>query len=493
MGKGFTFSLAIFAAFGSFLFGYDSGVMTDVIASRNFLAYFDTTAGSSTIGAIISTFAGGAFFGALSGGLTVDRLGRRGTIQLGAMVCVVGAILQAASVHLGMMLVGRIITGWAVGIMSMSVPVYQAELAHPKSRGLIVGLSQQMIGVGFIVSTWVGYGSLQAPTTTTFQWRFPLAFQGVPALVLAIGLIWFPESPRQLVEQDREEEAMSTLRKLHYDGTNDAWINAEFGEIRNTILAEKAITAPGWGIMFTVPAWRERLLHGVAVQAFTQLTGINVINYYQSQMYSALGITGNTSLLVTGIYNVVGPLTNCIFIFFFSDRVGRRKPLLFGTIMITLCMFVEAAVNSQNLDGHRKGLSVAGVLMLFMTTCLFSVSFGPISWTYMSEVMPMQIRGKGNAFATAFGNWLINVIFSQASPTGLKNIGWKYYFVFAVFNLVVTLPTVYFVFKETKGVSLEDIDLLFGDRALGTIPNEGHEKGDHITQVRHVEDEKDAV
>lgn len=114
----------------SFLFGYDSGVMTDVIASRNFLAYFDTTAGSSTIGAIISTFAGGAFFGALSGGLTVDRLGRRGTIQLGAMVCVVGAILQAASVHLGMMLVGRIITGWAVGIMSMSVPVYQAELAH---------------------------------------------------------------------------------------------------------------------------------------------------------------------------------------------------------------------------------------------------------------------------------------------------------------------------------------------------------------------------
>lgn len=89
------------------------------------------------------------------------------------------------------------------------------------------------------------------------------------------GLIGFPESPRQLVEQDREEEAMSTLRKLHYDGTNDAWINAEFGEIRNTILAEKAITAPGWGIMFTVPAWRERLLHGVAVQAFTQLTGIS--------------------------------------------------------------------------------------------------------------------------------------------------------------------------------------------------------------------------
>jgi MFS family permease len=114
----------------SFLFGYDSGVMTDVIASQNFLDFFHSDPSSPILGAIVSTFAGGACIGALSGGLTMDRLGRRLTIQLGAGVCVIGAILQAASVQLAMMLVGRIITGWAVGIMSMSVPVYQAELAH---------------------------------------------------------------------------------------------------------------------------------------------------------------------------------------------------------------------------------------------------------------------------------------------------------------------------------------------------------------------------
>lgn len=141
----------------SFLFGYDSGVMTDVIASKHFLHYFNTNSASPILGAIVSTFAGGACIGALSGGFTMDRLGRRKSIQIGAFVCVVGAILQAASVHLAMILVGRIITGWAVGIMSMAVPVYQSECSHPKYRGFIVGLAQQMIGVGYIVSTWYVY------------------------------------------------------------------------------------------------------------------------------------------------------------------------------------------------------------------------------------------------------------------------------------------------------------------------------------------------
>jgi MFS family permease len=125
--------------------------MTDVIASHNFLDYFDTTTGSAIIGAINSTFSGGAVFGSLMGGLTMDRFGRRVTILIGALIALVGAILQSAAQNLAMILVGRIIAGWAVGLLSMSVPVYQSECAHPRIRGLIVGLAQQMIGVGFIL------------------------------------------------------------------------------------------------------------------------------------------------------------------------------------------------------------------------------------------------------------------------------------------------------------------------------------------------------
>jgi len=305
----------------------------------------------------------------------------------------------------------------------------------------------------------------------------------VPCVIIIFGLLFFPESPRHLMEKDREEEALRVLRKLHYDGTNDEWIMAEFNEIRTTIAAEKAITAPGWRIMFTVKQWRVRLMHATLVQVFTQLTGINVIGYYQTIMYKALGITGNRNLLVTGIYNCVGPITNLIFIVFILDRYGRRKPLLCGTIGITIALICEAAINSQNVNGTRNGLSIAGVFFIFCVSVIFSLSWGPISWVYMAEIMPMPIRGRGSAFATGIGNWLVSTLFSQVSPIALGAIAWKYYFVFAAFNVVITFPTVYFVFKETNQISLEEIDLLFGERALGTLPDDLDEK--HQQEIIH--------
>ncbi|KAJ5132446.1 hypothetical protein N7448_006604 [Penicillium atrosanguineum] len=462
MGRFYSISVALLAATGSFLFGYDSGVMTDVIISPNFLRYFNTSQTSAIIGAINSTYSGGAVIGSLQGGLTMDRFGRKFTIQLGAFICCIGATLQASAQNLSMILVGRILAGWAVGLMSMSVPVYQAEFAHPRSRGLIVGLSQQMIGIGFIVSTWIGYGSLHASDSSEFQWRFPLAFQVVPALTLVIGMIFLPESPRYLIEKDKFSEAMQVLRKMHSDGTNDDWIEAEYTGICRTIAAEKSIAMPGWMPMFTVPQWRTRMLHGLAVQAFTQMTGINVISYYQTIMYRALGFTGSRNTLVAGLYNCVGPLANLIFVVYLLDRVGRRKPMLFGTIGISLALICEAALNSQNPNGERIGFSIGGVFFLFAVSIIFSMSFGPCSWVYMAEVMPMQIRGKGNAFAVAVGNWGVSTLWNQVSPIALDRLKWRFYFVFVAWNLCVSFPVIFFFFRETKLKTLEEIDSLFG-------------------------------
>lgn len=139
--------------------------------------------------------------------------------------------------------------------------------------GLIVGITQQMIGVGFIISTWVGYGSSHVPDSNSFSWRFPLAFQCIPCLILILGILFFPESPRYLVEVDRADEALEVLHKLHFNGSNEDEIQAEFHEIKTTIEAEKAITVPGWRIMFKVKAWRTRLMHATLVQVFTQMTG----------------------------------------------------------------------------------------------------------------------------------------------------------------------------------------------------------------------------
>lgn len=250
--------------------------LKDVIASQNFLTFFNTNSQSAIIGAINATFSGGAVFGSLMGGLTMDRFGRKKTVQLGAMIASVGAVLQCAAYNLAMMLVGRIIAGWAIGLMSMSIPVYQAECAHPKVRGLIVGLTQQMIGVGFIVSTWIGYGCNHAPEASSVQWRFPLAFQVLPALILLVGLLWMPESPRYSIETGKEEEGMRVLRKLHFDGLNEEWIQSEFLSIKTTVMEEQAIAVSGWLPMFKVQKWRIRLIHGTLVQIFTQLTGVSM-------------------------------------------------------------------------------------------------------------------------------------------------------------------------------------------------------------------------
>jgi MFS family permease len=112
------------------------------------------------------------------------------------------------------------------------------------------------------------------------------------------------------------------------------------------------------------------------------------------------------------------------------DRVGRKKPLIAGAIGITLALIAEAALNSQNESGEKRSLSIAGVAFIFMVSIVFSVSFGPVSWTYMSEVMPYQIRGKGSAFATGIGNWLVATFWTQISPIALGELGWKFYFLF---------------------------------------------------------------
>lgn len=227
----------------------------------------------------------------------------------------------------------------------------------------------------------------------------------------------------------------------------------------------------------------------------------DVIGYYQVVMYEALGFTGGKAILISGIYNCIGPLaskfvkkpsklsltsSDLIFIVFFLDRVGRRKPLLFGTIAITLALICEGAINSQNVKGDRHSLSIAGVFFIFLVTILFSVSFGSISWVYMSEIMPMQIRARGNAFATGIGNWLVATLFAQVSPIALGKIGWKYYFVFVAFNVVITFPVIFFFFKETKQMSLEDIDLLFGERALGSLPEDLTKESTGVAVVERV-------
>ncbi|KZZ90950.1 General substrate transporter [Ascosphaera apis ARSEF 7405] len=462
MGSFFVVVLAAFAAVGSFLFGYDQGVMTNVIASPHFLNYFDTSPESDIVGAMNSTFSGGAAVGALCGGYITEVLGRKWTIVGGATVATVGAILQAAAQSLPMMLVGRIISGWAIGLLSMVIPMYQAECAPPAKRGLIVGTAQFMIGLGTITAAWVGYGCNRTSDTSAFQWRFPLAFQCIPSAVLMVGMPFFPESPRHLIRMGKFDQGMAVLRKLHTSGESTDWVENEFHEIKTAIDKENEVTIPTLKAICVIPQWRKRFIIAFLMQFFGQCTGINVFNYYQTIMYRNLGIHGDNITLLSCFYNMAGTLSILVFINFAIDRVGRRMPLLIGCVAISLFLLLEAIVTSQNTDGNHKGLSGLGILWMWLHCCFFSASFGPICWAYMSELLPTQIRATGSAICVGIGLWAVNVMWSQVSPKALGKIGWKYYFVFLAINVCVTFPVMWKWFVETKGVPLEEIDNLFG-------------------------------
>ncbi|KAH7074495.1 general substrate transporter [Paraphoma chrysanthemicola] len=457
MGLAVTVFSAVFLATGGFLFGYDSGIITSTIALPTFKEYFDNPSDTIT-GGIVSAFQGGAIAGTIFNMLFADMLGRRWTIMVGSIVSILGSSLQAGAVNMAMLIVGRFIGGVAVGQLTSTIPMYAGELSEAKYRGILSGLLQWMLSWGFFVAQWLGYGC--SFNSTQFSWRFPLAFQNVPGLILISGIFFLQESPRWLMEKDRHEDAIASLRKLR-KGIDDETIDLEFREIRDVIIADRALGNISWMSIVTKPSWRKRLLLGCGVQAFGPLSGINVINYYGPRIYEILGISTRESLLIIGISGALS-IVWCTIGLALLDRVGRVKPLLVSAAGLAAALLVNA-IQGQYLDPSNGAQLRSMVAMNFLFS-FFYTPLGIISWVYPAEIFPVECRALGNAITT-FTNWAVNLIFAQFSPQALSSIEFRYFYVFFVFNLIAFL-CYWFFYPETKGRSLEQMDELFGDQLV---------------------------
>lgn len=336
--------------------------------------------------------------------------------------------------------------------------MYAAELAEAKYRGLQSGLLQWFLSLGFLVAQWLGYGSSYA--SGSFQWRFPLAFQCVPALILVSGISFLQESPRWLVERDRHEDARAALYKLRSDGTpeTETLIELELKEILDVVAADRRHNQTSWKTIFTKPSWRKRLLLGCGVQALGPLSGINVINYYGPRIYSILGIQTQQSLLIIGISGALS-IVYCTIMLLVLDKIGRVKPLIVSAGVMSAALLVNAVLG-QYLDGATSGHLRAMIAMNFVFSFAYT-PLGVISWVYPAEIFPVEVRALGNAITT-FTNWSVNLIFAQFSPEALSTVGFRYFYAFFVFNLIAFLAYIFF-FPETKGRTLEQMDQLFGD------------------------------
>ncbi|KAL1859674.1 hypothetical protein VTK73DRAFT_7511 [Phialemonium thermophilum] len=457
----YTWGCALFAAVGSLLYGIDSGIVSTVIAQQHFTTYFHPFT-SSIKGAVVSTFNAGAVFGVFFAAWSADYLGRKKTIAIAASIAVVAGIIQAASVHIAMLIVGRIVGGFAVGMMNITIPIYNSEIAPPAKRGLIAGLHAQFVGFGFATANWVGFACSYA--SGDFQWRFPLAVQCLPAMIVLFGIYFLPYSPRWLLEQERDEEALAVIKRLHGNiGHDDSFFRAEFSQMREQIRFEKSVTNIGWGEIFRTPSNRKRLLLAVLVQVFTQLSGINVVNYYQTDLYKSLGMSGHMPTLLAGVYGLVGPIANMVCLYY-VDSWGRKKTLwitgLFMTLDMALVMGLSGAYGSST-NTVAKGFTIA---FIFCFTAIYSLGYNSIHYIYVPEIMTMAIRAKGSAMAIVC-NVIINIVFNQVSPIAFSEVGYKYYSLFICTNLLGAV-VVFILFPETKGKTLEEIAQIFGDEVV---------------------------
>jgi sugar porter (SP) family MFS transporter len=309
-------------------------------------------------------------------------------------------------------------------------------------------------------------------------WRIPLALQIVPALILAIGILFFPFSPRWLMAQGRDDEALAVLAKIR--STSSIEVLDEFNDIKNEIDLERAQSVKSYS-QFLRPPLRRRLILGVSIQILQQLTGINSIMYYAPEIFKQAGLNDQrASLLATGINGFVLVLATIPAILFI-DKLGRRFILISGAILMALSMLIIGG--TMGVHGHTYHNATTGtvqviipdrtasyviIFFVYVFVASFSFSWGPTAWVYCTEIFPLSMRSKGTSLTTA-AQWGTNCIISFLVPVMLESITYGTYLIFGFFCVAMGVIT-YLFYPETKGKSLEDMDLVFGRSIFAVKP-----------------------
>ncbi|GLB40833.1 putative major facilitator superfamily, sugar transporter (TC 2.A.1.1) family protein [Lyophyllum shimeji] len=457
-----------FACIGGGLFGLDISSMSGVLNNKSYLKTFHTP-GPNAQGGIVAAMPAGSLFGALLATQLADRAGRKKTIILAGLIWVIGSILQCASVNRGMLVVGRIISGISVGLSSAVVPIYQSEITAPSIRGRMVSLQQWSITWGILIQYFIQFGCSYIDGVASF--RIPWGLQMIPALILSAGMTIFPESPRFLFDQGREEEALQVLADLHGNGDKaNELVLLEYEEIKQQVYFERTEGAKSY-LDLLKPGNPRRVMLGCCLQMWSQLSGMNVMMYYIVYVFQGAGLTGVRSNLIADSVQYVLNVAFTVPAIVYIDKWGRRPMLLAGTLLMGFWLCLVGGLQGRfghwgDIDGTRIWLvsnndaaTKAIIVCSYFFVCSFAITMGPVSWTYPAELYSLKIRGKAVSLATA-SNWLFNTALAWAVPPGLANVAWKTYFIFATFNFAACIH-VFFMYPETVGRTLEEVEEIF--------------------------------
>jgi major inositol transporter-like SP family MFS transporter len=443
--------IALISTFGGLLFGYDTGVVNGALLYMSRPDQLNLTPFME--GLVASSLLFGAALGAVMGGRLSDKYGRKKNISYLAIVFFFATIGCALAPNSDVMIGFRFLLGLAVGGASVTVPTYLAEMSPVEDRGRVVTQNELMIVTGqflaFLMNAILGnlFGS------TGHIWRYMLSIATIPAVILWVGMLTMPESPRWLVSKGKISEALHVLKRVR----DEARAVVELGEIKELSDAEAHLEKANIK-EFAVTPWIRRLLFiGIGVGIVQQITGVNAINYYGTQILKEAGFSMQAALIANTANGAIS-VTATLVGMWLLGRLGRRKIFLIGLTMTTITQcFI--GIFSMTLSDQ----SYFPYLILSMTVTFMAFQQGcsaPVTWLIMSEIFPLRLRGLGMG-TVVFFSWIANFTVGLGFPVLLSSIGLSQtFFTFAFGGLMAIL----FVAKwlpETKGRSLEQLEQCF--------------------------------
>lgn len=458
--------VGLVAAVGGFLYGYDTGLINDILEMNYVKTHIPHSPNGFTVherALITAILSLGTFCGALGAPVISDTYGRKFAIILSlALVFNAGNVLQVSATNVALLCAGRGISGLAIGVLSATVPLYQAEASPKWVRGLIVFTYQWAITWGLLVALAVCQGTRKIGSSASY--RIPIGLQFVWLLALCVGMLFLPESPRFYVQKDNIQRALESLCKLRRLPETDADLIEELVEIKANYDYETSFGRTTIVDCFRSGGGRHkqllRIFTGMGIHALQQGTGINFIFYYGVNFFSSTGIHQYYLMLfITYLTNVVFTIPGMILI----DVAGRRPLLLYGGIAMSVCNFVIAIVGTAADNGEARGI-VCVVFSCCFIACFASL-WGGCAWAIALELFNISVRQKLLSLCAAT-NWLMNFVLAYITPylidTGRNTValGTKIFFVWGGLNFVGAVFVYLFVY-ETKGLKLEEVDFMY--------------------------------
>jgi len=436
--------IAIIAATGGLLFGFDTGVISGALP---FLKQYWNLSDAS-IALVTTTVLIGAVIGAITSGKLSDIIGRKRMIISNAVIFSVGAIGCAFAPSVTILIIMRIIIGFAIGITSYVVPMYISEISPTRSRGALVTLNQLMITIGILVSYITDFILSNDSKMDSWRWMFLVGF--IPSLILLIGMFFLPETPRWLISKQRWEEGKKILLKVE-----DAdMVEQTLENLKKEIQFSSENTS---GLKEIFKPWlRAPLIITIGIFFFQQFSGVNTIIYYSPIIFKMAGIVSNTQSIIPAIIIGVVNVLACLLSVFLLDKVGRRKLYFIGIsgmipslTLLGACFYFKDALGSS--------LPVFAVLSIVCYIIFIAISLAPLGWLLISEVFPLHVRGIGMSIGS-LSHWGFNAIITFTFLKLVHTVGIDFTFWCYALICVIGLVWGYYYIPETKGKSLEEIE-----------------------------------